>query len=64
VARSICLESDRHLGNRGPKAAAEVEPGTGTVVHAFTTGNVVQVFLFAKIQLAAMEAGHEAHTRT
>ena len=30
------------------EAAAEVEPATGTVVHAFTTGNVVQVFLLAE----------------
>jgi uncharacterized protein YbcI len=27
------------------QAAAEVEPTTGAVVHAFTTGTVVQVFL-------------------
>jgi uncharacterized protein YbcI len=29
------------------QAAAEVEPTTGAVVHAFTTGTVVQVFLLA-----------------
>ena len=29
------------------EAVAEVEPTTGTVVHAFTTGTVVQVFLLA-----------------
>jgi hypothetical protein len=26
------------------EAAAEIEPGTGAVVHAFTTGAMVQVF--------------------
>jgi hypothetical protein len=29
------------------EAAAEVEPATGTVVKAFTTGTVVEVFLLA-----------------
>jgi uncharacterized protein YbcI len=29
------------------QAAAEVEPTTGAVVHAFTTGTMVQVFLLA-----------------
>src|ERR1700741_2874239 len=29
------------------EAAAEVEPGTGTVVQVFTTGTMVQVFLLA-----------------
>ena len=30
------------------EAAAEIEAATGTVVHAFTTGTMVQVFLLAK----------------
>lgn len=30
------------------EAAAEVEPGTGTVVHAFASGSMVQVFLLAR----------------
>jgi uncharacterized protein YbcI len=30
------------------EAAAEIEPATGAVVHAFTNGTMVQVFLFAK----------------
>ena len=29
------------------EATAEVEPATGTVVHVFTTGDMVQVFLLA-----------------
>ncbi|MEX2317599.1 MAG: Na-translocating system protein MpsC family protein [Pirellulales bacterium] len=37
----------RITGREVREAAAEVEPATGAVVHAFTTGNVVQVFLLA-----------------
>jgi uncharacterized protein YbcI len=38
-------EIRRITGRAVREAAAEVEPATGTVVHAFTTGNIVQVFL-------------------
>jgi uncharacterized protein YbcI len=31
-------------GREVHEAAAEIDPSTGSVVHAFTTGNVVQVF--------------------
>ena len=31
------------------EAAAEIEPATGAVVHAFTTGTMVQVFSLAKL---------------
>ncbi|MBX3433145.1 MAG: DUF2294 family protein [Pirellulales bacterium] len=34
-------------GRRVREAAAEIETATGTVIHAFTTGAMVQVFLFA-----------------
>jgi len=40
-------EIKRISGVEVREAAAEVEPATGTVVHAFTTGTVVQVFLLA-----------------
>src|SRR5207244_7654957 len=40
-------EIKRISGVEVREAAAEVEPATGTVVHAFTTGTVVQVFLMA-----------------
>jgi uncharacterized protein YbcI len=40
-------EIERITGREVREAAAEVEPATGIVVHAFTTGNVVQVFLLA-----------------
>lgn len=46
---SLRLEIQRITGREVREAAAEVEPATGTVVHAFTTGNVVQVFSLSEI---------------
>lgn len=40
-------EIDRITGRRVHEAAAEIETGTGAVAHVFTTGAMVQVFLFA-----------------
>jgi len=45
---SLRQEIKRITGREVREAAAEVEPATGTVVHAFTTGNLVQVFLLAE----------------
>jgi uncharacterized protein YbcI len=42
---SLRQEIGRITGAEVREAAAEVEPRTGAVVHAFTTGTVVQVFL-------------------
>jgi uncharacterized protein YbcI len=44
-ADSLRKEIKRITGREVREAAAEVEPASGTVVHAFTTGNLVQVFL-------------------
>jgi uncharacterized protein YbcI len=44
-ADSLRNEIKRITGREVRESAAEVEPATGTVVHAFTTGNVVQVYL-------------------
>jgi uncharacterized protein YbcI len=44
-ADSLRDEIKRITGREVREAAAEVEPATGTVIHAFTTGNVVQVYL-------------------
>jgi hypothetical protein len=44
---SLRREIKRITGREVREAAAEVEPATGTVVHAFTTGTMVQVFLLA-----------------
>ncbi len=41
-------EIKRITGVEVREAAAEVEPTTGAVVHAFTTGTTVQVFLLAQ----------------
>ena len=41
-------EIKRITGAEVRDGAAEVEPATGTVVKAFTTGTVVQVFLLAR----------------
>ena len=41
-------EITRITGIEVREAAAEVEPGSGTVVHAFTTGTMVQVFHLAR----------------
>jgi uncharacterized protein YbcI len=45
---SMRQEIKRITGRDVREAAAEVETATGTVVHAFTTGAMVQVFLLAK----------------
>jgi uncharacterized protein YbcI len=44
-ADALRTEIKRITGREVREAAAEVEPATGTVIHAFTTGNVVQVYL-------------------
>ena len=42
---SMRQEIKRLTGRQVREAAAEIETATGTVVHAFTTGAMVQVFL-------------------
>ena len=42
---SLRQEIKRITGREVREAAAEVEPATGAVVHVFTTGAMVQVFL-------------------
>jgi uncharacterized protein YbcI len=48
-ADALRKEIKRITGRDVREAAAEVEPASGTVVHAFTTGNVVQVFLLSEV---------------
>jgi uncharacterized protein YbcI len=48
-AAALRKEITRITGREVREAAAEVEPATGTVVHAFTTGNVVQVYMLSEI---------------
>ena len=46
-SESLRQEIQRITGMEVREAAAELEPTSGAVVHAFTTGAVVQVFLLA-----------------
>ena len=50
--------SSASAGREVREAAAEVEPATGTVVHAFTTGAMVQVFNFAEHRPVDATADH------
>ena len=47
-AESLRQEIKRITGVEVRETAAEIEPMTGTIVHAFTSGTVVQVFLLAR----------------
>jgi uncharacterized protein YbcI len=47
-AQALRLEIQRITGVAVREATAEVETTTGTVVHAFTSGTMVQVFLLAQ----------------
>ena len=57
-ADTLRQEIKRITGVEVREAAAEVEPKTGTVVHAFTTGTMVQVFLLAQSISADTWNGH------
>ena len=46
-SESLRQEIQRITGMEVREAAAEIEPASGAVVQAFTTGTVVQVFLLA-----------------
>jgi uncharacterized protein YbcI len=46
-ADSLRQEINRITGMKVREATAEVEPASGAVVQAFTTGDMVQVFLLA-----------------
>jgi len=48
AADSLRQEVARITGRQVREAAAEVEPATGVVTHAFTTGTMVQVFSLAR----------------
>jgi uncharacterized protein YbcI len=53
-------EIKRITGREVREAVAEVEPATGSVIHAFTTGNVVQVFLLSEVVPAEMSDPSDA----
>jgi uncharacterized protein YbcI len=56
-ADSLRTEIKRITGREVREAAAEIDSATGSVVHAFTTGTMVQVFLLTENVL--IESGSE-----
>ncbi|WP_428306504.1 DUF2294 domain-containing protein [Lacipirellula sp.] len=56
-------EIARITGREVREAAAEIEPSTGTVVHAFTSGAMVQVYLLTSQTTAEAERGGDAQDR-
>jgi uncharacterized protein YbcI len=54
-SESLRREIQRITGRQVREATAEVEPATGAIVHAFTTGTVVQVFLLAATAGASLD---------
>jgi uncharacterized protein YbcI len=57
---SLWTEIKRITGREVREAAAEIDPDTGSVVHAFTTGTMVQVFLLAENGRAELGAQSDA----
>ena len=56
TSESLREEIMRITGRQVREAAAEVEPTSGSIVHAFTTGTTVQVFLLAPNTPAKVDA--------
>jgi uncharacterized protein YbcI len=58
---SLRNEIERITGRKVRESAAQIDPGTGSVVHAFTTGTTVQVFLLdGRVTLGASAPGDAA----
>jgi uncharacterized protein YbcI len=53
-------EITRIIGREVREAAAEIETATGTVIHAFTTGAMVQVFLLTPDALLNTGAANDS----
>ena len=56
-------EIKRLTGRQVREAAAEIETATGTVVHAFTTGGMVQVFLLTQDALPKSDVDSDSIER-
>lgn len=52
-------EIKRITGRQVREAVAEIETATGTIVHAFTTGAMVQVFLLVPVALPENDADRD-----
>ena len=63
-ADALRQEIKRITGVEVREATAEVEPATGTVVHAFTSGTVVQVFLLAGNVPGETWSGHVTNSES
>lgn len=63
-SEALRQEIQRITGVEVRETAAEVETTTGTVVHAFTSGTVVQVFLLARGVAADGWSGREPERRS
>ena len=61
-SKTLCQEIQRITGKEVREATAEVAPKTGVIVHAFTTGTVVQVFLLENDR--ASETASKSSTRS
>jgi uncharacterized protein YbcI len=57
-SESLRQDIQRITGRQVREAAAEVEPTTGSIVHAFTTGTMVQVFLLKHSVPTATSSGN------
>lgn len=57
---SLRKDIERITGRKVREAAAEVDPGTGSVIHSFTTGTTVQVFLLESRMLLGSAAPGDA----
>jgi uncharacterized protein YbcI len=55
-SESLRGEIKRITGRQVREGAAEIEPTTGSIVHAFTSGTMVQVFLLTPSTLPKLEA--------
>jgi uncharacterized protein YbcI len=51
-AEALRKEIKRITGRDVREAAAEIVPATGAIVHAFTTGSIVQVFMLSEAKPA------------
>lgn len=60
-ADPLRLEINRISGRVVREAAADIEPKTGSVVHALTTGTMVQVFLLNQSPSSHNSDGAETH---
>ena len=55
-------EIKRITGRVVQEAVAEIEPATGTVMHAFTTGTMVQIFRLAPSTVASAKDAPQPNT--